>query len=495
MGFFRDLSVARKLSLGFGALLVFIVGLFLVNQYNYAMIKGSMSRTATVNELYDTNVAIIDAGKEFLDDNDAAAYQKKYKELQDSIIAMQNTVSPEELGEGQQLWEKVVLQQQKYFSAHDEAVSKGGSAASLNGLSDQLKPMMDDINVVLSDEMERLAASLVRNNIIFSIVALLAIIAGIGIMFIITRSITRPLDEAMKGIEAAGNGDMTTTFRERYPEDETGRLLSGLKATSINISRMLSQVRDSSSSVSSASSQIAAGNQDLSSRTEEQASALVETASALEQLTATIENTAENARQAQTLVQEGGSIVKRNTEMMQATTRQMEGIHQSSQRMADIINVIESIAFQTNILALNAAVEAARAGESGRGFAVVAAEVRSLAQKSATAAKDIKGLIDESVEQAQSGRDLIDRAGEVMQEMSVNAGQIAQIIVEIAQAATEQSDGVRQINQAIGQIDTSTQQNAALVEQSASAARAMSEQADTLSSLVNAFRLRDGREP
>jgi uncharacterized membrane protein YdfJ with MMPL/SSD domain len=138
--------------------------------------------------------------------------------------------------------------------------------------------------------------------------------------------------------------------------------------------------------------------------------------------------------------------------MMQATTRQMEGIHQSSQRMADIINVIESIAFQTNILALNAAVEAARAGESGRGFAVVAAEVRSLAKKSATAAKDIKGLIDESVEQAQSGRDLIDRAGEVMQEMSVNAGQIAQIIVEIAQAATEQSGGVRQINQAIGQM-------------------------------------------
>ena len=136
MGFFRDLSVARKLSLGFGALLVFIVGLLLVNQYNYAMIKGSMARTATVNELYDTNLAIIDAGKEFLADNDAAAYQKKYKELQDSITAMQNTVSPEDLGEGQQLWEKVVLQQQKYFSAHDEAVSKGGSAASLNGLSD-----------------------------------------------------------------------------------------------------------------------------------------------------------------------------------------------------------------------------------------------------------------------------------------------------------------------------------------------------------------------
>lgn len=350
---------------------------------------------------------------------------------------------------------------------------------------------MDDINIILSEEMGHLAVSLERNNIIFIILTLVGILAAITVMIIITRAITRPLLEAMKSIEAAGNGDMTTEFKDTYPQDETGRLLSGLKDSSINISDMLTQVRDGASSVSVASSQIAAGNQDLSSRTEEQASAVVETASALEQLTATVENTADNARHAQILVNEGTGIVKRNTEMMQMTTRQMEGIHQSSLKMADIINVIESIAFQTNILALNAAVEAARAGESGRGFAVVAGEVRSLAQKSATAARDIKELIDDSVSQAQSGRELIDRAGEVMKEMSANAGQIAQFITDIAQAASEQSAGIRQINQAIGQIDTSTQQNAALVEESASAAQAMSEQALTLSALVNAFKLRN----
>ncbi|MEQ9861797.1 methyl-accepting chemotaxis protein [Pectobacterium cacticida] len=321
------------------------------------------------------------------------------------------------------------------------------------------------------------------------VIILISISLGIITALVITRSVVRPVMVALDGIEATGRGDMTTQFKDKYHQDETGRLLSGLKITVHNISKILHQIRDSAAAVSSAASQIAAGNQDLSSRTEEQASALEETASALEQLTATVENTAANARQAQMRVVDGGAIVKRNNEIMSLTVHQMAGIHQSSQKMADIITVIESIAFQTNILALNAAVEAARAGETGRGFAVVAGEVRNLAQKSAIAAKDIKALIDESVAQAKAGRDLIEKAGTAMHEMSVNAESVEQIINEIAQAAREQSDGIRQINQAVGQIDTMTQQNAALVEESASAAQSMSDQAVAMEALVGSFRL------
>lgn len=324
-----------------------------------------------------------------------------------------------------------------------------------------------------------------------SILIVMSILLGGGISWGLTRSILRPVQEALTGIEATGRGDMTTPFRDNYPVDETGKLLTGLRSTIINISKMLSQVRDSAVSVSTTSSQIAAGNQDLSSRTEEQASALAQTAAALEQLTSTVANTAENARHVQQLVAEGGSIMKRNNEVMDATTRQMDGIYQASRKMSEIITVIESIAFQTNILALNAAVEAARAGESGRGFAVVAGEVRGLAQKSATAAKDIKSLIEESVVQTEAGRDLISTACTVIKDMGVNAQNVDTLINEIARAAAEQSEGICQINVAVAQLDSTTQQNAALVEESASAAQSMAEQAGMLSELVNTFRLRE----
>ena len=323
------------------------------------------------------------------------------------------------------------------------------------------------------------------------IILVVSILLGGITARILTRSVVRPVQEALTGIEASGRGDMTTLFRDNYHTDETGRLLTGLKITIISIS----QVRDSAMSVSTASSQIAAGNQDLSSRTEEQASALAETASALEQLTATVANTAENAQHVQQLVTEGGDIMKRNNEVMDATTRQMDGIYKASQKMSEIITVIESIAFQTNILALNAAVEAARAGESGRGFAVVAGEVRGLAQKSATAAKDIKSLIEESVSQTEAGRELISTASTVIQEMTKNAQNVDMLINEITRATTEQRDGIRQINVAVTQLDTTTQQNAALVEESASAAQSMAEQASMLTELVNTFRLREEQPP
>ena len=490
MSLLSNLSVSRKLLVGFGTLLAFIVLLFAVNQYSYSTIKGSMARTATVNDLYDSNLAIAGVNKNYVTSRDPQA-MNAYRELQGRIAAMIDSVVPEDLQGDRQVWEKFVSQQQHYFKTHAETLEKTAGAGALEQLDAQQKLLLDDLNVVLAGEMDRLAAGLDRNNLIFSLVALLAAIAGMLVMRAISRSITRPLAEALAGIEASGRGDMTTAFKERYHRDDVGALLTGLKSTAINVSQMLGQIRSGAGSVASAASQIAAGNQDLSSRTEEQASALEQTASALGQLTATVENTADNARQVQRLVAEGGGIMQRNTAMMQKTTEQVQGIHQSAQKMSEIINVIEAIAFQTNILALNAAVEAARAGEQGKGFAVVAGEVRSLAQKSATAAKDIKALIDASVTQAGTGRQLIEQTGAVIREMVGNAGDVERLINDIARAAHEQSDGIRQINQAIGQIDTTTQQNAALVEESASAAHAMSAQAAVMAELVGEFKLRE----
>ena len=355
----------------------------------------------------------------------------------------------------------------------------------------QITDIIDYANNLMKDGENEVESTYRSSLWMTGIILVVSILLGGVTARILTRSVVRPVQEALTGIEASGRGDMTTLFRDNYHTDETGRLLTGLKITIISISRMLSQVRDSAISVSTASSQIAAGNQDLSSRTEEQASALAETASALEQLTATVANTAENAQHVQKLVTEGGHIMKRNNEVMDATTRQMDGIYRASQKMSEIITVIESIAFQTNILALNAAVEAARAGESGRGFAVVAGEVRGLAQKSATAAKDIKSLIEESVSQTETGRELISTASTVIQEMTKNAQDVDMLINEITRATTEQRDGIRQINVAVTQLDTTTQQNAALVEESASAAQSMAEQASMLTELVKTFRLRE----
>lgn len=349
--------------------------------------------------------------------------------------------------------------------------------------NDMMKEGEDDVNQTYSSSLW----------LIIAIVSISLILGGL-IAWFLTRTIVKPVQEALTGIEASGRGNMTTEFREAYHTDETGQLLDGLKNTITSISSMLSQVRESAISVSATSSQIAAGNQDLSARTDEQASALAETASALEQLTATVANTADNARHVQQLVCESGDIRKRNSEVMDDTTRQMEGIYHATQKMSDIISVIESIAFQTNILALNAAVEAARAGESGRGFAVVAGEVRSLAQKSATAAKDIKILIEESIAQTEAGRRLIISATSVMHEMTQNAQNVDTFINEIARAAAEQSDGISQINLAVTQLDTTTQQNASLVEESAGAARSMASQATELTRLVNQFSLREETE-
>ncbi|MCG8708610.1 MCP four helix bundle domain-containing protein [Brenneria sp. 4F2] len=317
---------------------------------------------------------------------------------------------------------------------------------------------------------------------------LLSIALGTIIAWLITRSVTRPLREALDMAENVAKGDLTTQVRT-FNRDETGQLLASLHKMSTNLRQIVTQVRDGAEAITTASTQIAAGNQDLSSRTEEQASSLEETASSMEQLTSTIKNTAENTIQATELAAGATQTVEKSGEMMTAVTREMREISESSQRMSDIINVIDSIAFQTNILALNAAVEAARAGEQGRGFAVVASEVRSLAQRSATSAKEIKELIAAAAQKIQNGMTLVDGTSDTMTSLVTDVQSVNNIIGEIAQASREQSDGVNQINIAIGQIDTTTQQNAALVEESATAARSMQDQAYSLMQMVSVFQV------
>ncbi|GAB7269448.1 methyl-accepting chemotaxis protein [Dickeya ananatis] len=319
-------------------------------------------------------------------------------------------------------------------------------------------------------------------------VFIISIVAGGLIAWGITRSVTRPLQEALTLAEKVAKGDLTSE-PSACTQDETGKLLHALYGMNDSLCNIVSQVREGAETISSAASQIASGNQDLSARTEEQASSLEETAASIEQLTATIKNTAANTEHAASLAGQASEIVRQSGEMMTDVTREMREIHDASQRMAEIIGVIDSIAFQTNILALNAAVEAARAGEQGRGFAVVASEVRALAQRSANSAKEIKELIDNSVQKVQDGMSLVENTEHTMGAVIDNAHNADSVITEIARASLEQSEGINQINLAIGQIDTTTQQNAALVEESAAAALSLQEQAQTLAKTVSVFKL------
>jgi len=351
-----------------------------------------------------------------------------------------------------------------------------------------LKELDDGQRAMAQEAAARAHGAAASGMAMLAAFAAAAIAVGVLLGWRLTRGITRPIGRAVRIAGTVAAGDLSQRI-DVLSRDETGQLAQALRDMNDSLTRTVRQIRQGADAISSASGEIAAGNQDLSARTEQQAAALEETAATIEQLAATIKNTAESGRQARDLVAQAGTILQRNSDMMQAATRHMQGISQSSDKMSEIIAVIESIAFQTNILALNAAVEAARAGEQGRGFAVVAGEVRTLAQRSATAAKEIKDLISDSVRQIQEGRSVVESADSAMQDMVANAGDMGRLVSEIAQAGQEQHDGIEQITQAIGQIDSATQQNAALVEQAAAAASALQDQAAELVRAVGAFRL------
>jgi methyl-accepting chemotaxis protein-1 (serine sensor receptor) len=326
---------------------------------------------------------------------------------------------------------------------------------------------------------------------IAAIVFGLALSLGIG--FQLVRSISRSLAEAMRVADNIAGGRLNNRI-ERISGDEVGRLLQSLAHMDAKLTEVVADVRAGSESVSTAARQIAQGNDDLSQRTQEQASSLEETAASMEEMTATVKQNAENASHANQLArgareqaEHGGAVVTKAVEAMGA-------ISTSSQQIADIVGLIDEIAFQTNLLALNAAVEAARAGDQGRGFAVVASEVRNLAQRSAQAAKEIKTLIGDSVERVKMGSGLVDESGRALAAIVESIKKVTDIVAEIAAASTEQSAGIEQVNMAVTQMDEVTQQNAALVEEAASASRAMEEQAMSLRRQVAYFRTEEAQE-
>jgi methyl-accepting chemotaxis protein len=359
--------------------------------------------------------------------------------------------------------------------------------AALQKLADTQREQLD----LMAAEIQRGYES-GRNMLIMLGVAAVAL--GVGFAWYITRTITRPISEAVKVAESVSSGDLTSDIVV-HTRDEAGQLMHALKNMNSNLVNIVGQVRNGTDTMASASSEIAAGNLDLSSRTEQQASALEETASSMEELTSTVKINAESARQASQLAQDASEIASRGGVVVSEVVSTMSSINDSSRKIVDIISVIDGIAFQTNILALNAAVEAARAGEQGRGFAVVASEVRNLAQRAASAAKEIKQLINDSVRQVETGTGLVDKAGQTMDEIVASIARVTAIMSEIANASEEQREGIEQVNRAITQMDQVTQQNAALVEQAAAAAASMQEQSAQLAQAVSVFKLSDMLAP
>jgi methyl-accepting chemotaxis protein len=403
--------------------------------------------------------------------------------------------------QGKTLWARIGSVRQAYLSSRETIIAqiKAGDAegARQKLLGEQVplenqylgavQALIDYVYNQVVTERDTASASYDDARTLVLVLMALALAVCAICALIVTRSIVRPLREAVDVAENVAQGNLATRI-DSDGRDETGQMLRSLGIMTESLSNTVGEIRMAAESVMSGARQIAQGNTDLSARTEEQAASLQETAASMEELTGTVRQNSESARQASGLADNARAVAKEGSEIVGKVVETMAGIEESSGKIADITAMIEGIAFQTNILALNAAVEAARAGEQGRGFAVVASEVRSLAQRSSVAAKEIKALIEISGSRVQTGTELVGRAGETMGKVGTAIQHVTDIMGEIASASVEQSRGIEQVNQAITQMDEVTQQNAALVEEAAAAAASLVDQAKRMHAAVAVFR-------
>jgi methyl-accepting chemotaxis protein len=514
MGFLSNLKIGSRLGVAFAMVIVLATVVVAIGIARLASVTGSLSvigdeRVPIVQQLVEIGDEVNMISRELplmLIQDDAAkiaaardAVAKARDEISKRLDALTANIKSEEgksrLAATSDARTAFLLVQMQYL----DLIAAGKTQEARDVLVDKVQPEEVAYLKALDDftdyQVGRIAEATTQGEADYAqarlmMFGLLAVMIAVGALtaWWITRTITRPIDEAVTLAEKVTAGDLSSAVTVTG-KDEAARLLTALRAMNDSLVRIVGTVRSTSDSIATGSAQIASGNADLSQRTEEQASALQQTAASMDQLGSTVKANADNARQANQLAMSASTVAVRGGEVVGQVVVTMKGINDSSKKIADIISVIDGIAFQTNILALNAAVEAARAGEQGRGFAVVASEVRSLAQRSAEAAKEIKSLINASVERVEQGTALVDQAGSTMEEVVNSIKRVTDIVGEISVASSEQSTGVTQVGEAVTQMDQVTQQNAALVEQSAAAADSLKQQAQALVGAVAVFKL------
>jgi methyl-accepting chemotaxis protein len=487
----NNLKLGTRLAGGFGILLAMIIIMCLVGLVSLANINESVEtvtqRSLIKERLISDWARNIQAGvtrttaiAKSTDASLAAFFTEEAAASTRNSSALQKQIEPLiQTPEETTLWQGIGKSRGDYLRTRDaifKAKQDGDVDAANRVFTQEFLPATRQF----IDQITKLSALQRAGSV--------ALISGLLLAILLTRGITRPLSAAVRVARTVAANDLTSTVTVTS-RDEIGQLMQALASMNANLAGTIAHIRTGVDSMASASGEIAAGNTDLSSRTEQQAASLEETAASMEQLSSTVKQNADSARQANQLAATASETASRGGATVSEVVSTMSAISSSSVKIADIVSVIDGIAFQTNILALNAAVEAARAGEQGKGFAVVAAEVRTLAQRSAQAAKEIKTLIEDTVQKISQGSISAERAGTTMQEIVSSVQRVTDIMGEIAAASAEQADGIEQVNRAVSQMDEVTQQNAALVEEAAAAAGSMQDQAADLTRAVSAFKL------